>query len=289
MSGAHRIDGRAIAAAIAAEAQAAVERLRARGTVPTLAVVDPTGDEAAAWYVRSIERAAAKVGVECRVDRLDAPGADEVTGRLDALSADPAVHGIICQTPLPAGLSLDAVGEHIAPAKDVDGANPTSLGRLAAGLPTFAPATAAAVLEILRREEVPLAGRRAVVVGRSTVVGKPAALLLLAEHATVTVCHSRTADLPAVCAEADVLVLAVGRARMVDKRYVKPGAVVIDVGTNPTDDGSIVGDADADSVAEVAGALTPVPGGVGPVTTNLLVRQTVAAAEAIATAAGTGP
>jgi methylenetetrahydrofolate dehydrogenase (NADP+)/methenyltetrahydrofolate cyclohydrolase len=277
------IDGKAVAAAVAGQVEAAVAGLREQDVVPTLAVVVPTDDESTAWYVRSIQRTAARVGIECRVDRLERSTAREITARLDALSADPAVHGIICQTPLPPGLSLDAVGSHIAPAKDVDGANPTSLGRLAAGLPTFAPATAAAVLEILRHEAVPLVGRRAVVVGRSTVVGKPAALLLLAEHATVTVCHSRTADLPAVCAEGDVLVLAVGRARMVDAAYVKPGAVVIDVGTNPTDDGSIVGDADQQSVATRAGALTPVPGGVGPVTTMLLMRQTAAAAAAAVT------
>src|SRR5262249_46845959 len=157
---------------------------------------------------------------------------------------------------------LDDLASHIHPAKDVDGANPISLGRLAAGLPAFAPATAAAVLEVLRREQVALRGRKAVVVGRSTVVGKPTALLLLAEDATVTVCHSRTRDLPGVCRDADILVLAVGRPRMIDVRYVKPGAVVIDVGTNPTDDGGLVGDADEDSVATKAEALTPMPGGV---------------------------
>jgi len=272
------IDGRAIAAAISADVTATTERLRAGGVTPTLAVVVPTDDEATAWYVRSIQRTAAKVGIECLVDQLADPGGDELAKRLDAHSHDPAVHGIICQTPLPEGVVLDDIAGHIDPAKDVDGANPTCLGRLAAGLSTYAPATAAAVLEILRREEVPLTGARAVVVGRSTVVGKPAALLLLAENATVTVCHSRTVDLPATCAEADVLVLAIGRAQMIDASYVKPGAVVIDVGTNPTDDGSIVGDADQESVATRAGALTPVPGGVGPVTTMLLMRHTVDAA-----------
>jgi len=272
------IDGRAIAAAISADVTATAERLRAGGVTPTLAVVVPTDDEATAWYVRSIQRTAAKVGIECLVDQLADPGGDELAKRLDAHSHDPAVHGIICQTPLPEGVVLDDIAGHIDPAKDVDGANPTCLGRLAAGLSTYAPATAAAVLEILRREEVPLTGARAVVVGRSTVVGKPAALLLLAENATVTVCHSRTVDLPATCAEADVLVLAIGRAQMIDASYVKPGAVVIDVGTNPTDDGSIVGDADQESVATRAGALTPVPGGVGPVTTMLLMRHTVDAA-----------
>jgi methylenetetrahydrofolate dehydrogenase (NADP+)/methenyltetrahydrofolate cyclohydrolase len=274
------IDGRAIAAAISAEVATAAERLRTDGTAPTLAVVVPTDDEASAWYVRSIQRTAAKVGIDCVVDQLQDPAADELAKRLEALSLDPTVHGIICQTPLPAGLTLDDIAGHIDPAKDVDGANPTSLGRLAAGLNTYPPATAAAVLEILHREQVPLSGARAVVVGRSTVVGKPAALLLLAQHATVTVCHSRTVDLPALCAEADVLVLAIGRAQMIDASYVKRGAVVIDVGTNPTDDGTIVGDAEQESVSTQAGALTPVPGGVGPVTTILLMRHTIAAADA---------
>jgi methylenetetrahydrofolate dehydrogenase (NADP+)/methenyltetrahydrofolate cyclohydrolase len=273
-----RIDGRAIAAAIAVDTTAAVERLRAADVVPTLAVVVPTDDEATAWYVRSLQRAAGKVGIECLVDEAPGVSGADLAKRLRAHSADPGVHGIILQTPLPAGVELDDVAGYIDPAKDVDGANPTSLGRLAAGLPTFPPATAAAVLEIVRREDVALVGKRAVVVGRSTVVGKPAALLLLAEHATVTVCHSRTVDLPAVCREADVLVLALGRAQMIDASYVKPGAVVIDVGTNPTPEGTIVGDADEQSVATRAAALTPVPGGVGPVTTALLLHHTVAAA-----------
>jgi methylenetetrahydrofolate dehydrogenase (NADP+)/methenyltetrahydrofolate cyclohydrolase len=276
------IDGKAMAASLAEDVTATAERLREAGTVPTLAVVVPTDDEATAWYVRSIKRTAAKVGIECLVDQLDQPTGAELAKTLEARSADPAVHGIICQTPLPEGVTLDEAGTHIDPAKDVDGANPTSLGRLAAGMPTYAPATAAAVLEILERDETPLKGSRVVVVGRSTVVGKPAALLLLAEHATVTVCHSRTVDLPAVCREADVLVLAIGRAGMIDGSYVKPGAVVVDVGTNPTDDGSIVGDADGTSVGAVAGALTPVPGGVGPVTTMLLMQHTVQAAAAAA-------
>lgn len=271
------IDGRAIATAIATEVTATVADLTTAGTAPTLAVVVPTDDEATAWYVRSIERAAAKVGITCRVDKLDHPDGGAITKHLHVLSADPSVHGIICQTPLPAGVTLDAVGAHIHPTKDIDGANPESLGRLAAGLPTYPPATAAAVLEILHREQVPLVGTRAVVVGRSTVVGKPVALLLLAEHATVTVCHSRTVDLPAVCAEGDVLVAAVGRTHLIGAAHIKPGAVVIDVGTNPTPDGGLTGDVDPDG-AEQGAALTPVPGGVGPVTTMLLMRHTAQAA-----------
>ncbi|MGH8876465.1 MAG: tetrahydrofolate dehydrogenase/cyclohydrolase catalytic domain-containing protein, partial [Stackebrandtia sp.] len=191
-----QIDGRGMAKEIGAEVTRSAERLRAAGVVPTLAVVVPTDDESTAWYVRSIERAAAKRGIECRTIHLQDPTAERITSELDTLSADSSVHGIICQTPLPEGVTLAAVGEHIAVAKDVDGANPASLGRLAAGLDTFAPATAAAVAEILRRDEVPLKGKNVVIIGRSTVVGKPAAMLLLAEHATVTICHSRTEQLP---------------------------------------------------------------------------------------------
>jgi len=273
------IDGRAVASAIRAEVAADAERLREEGTVPTLAVVVPTDDEGTAWYVRSIRKAAEKEGIDCRVEHLKDPGKDEIVAKLQELSADPSVHGIICQTPLPEGVTLSQVGGYISPFKDVDGANSESLGRLAAGLRTFAPATAAAVLELLKREDLLLEGAKAVVVGRSTVVGKPAALLLLNESATVTVCHSRTKDLAAVCREADVLVAAVGRAGMITADFVKPGATVIDVGTNPTEDGGLVGDVDYESVAPVAARLTPVPRGVGPVTTALLLRHTVVAAE----------
>jgi methylenetetrahydrofolate dehydrogenase (NADP+) / methenyltetrahydrofolate cyclohydrolase len=272
------IDGRAIAKAILDSVTADVAKLRAAGTTPTLAIVVPTDDEATAWYVRSIARTAAKADIQVRQIDLHDATEEALTAQLDALSADPAVHGIICQTPLPKGITLDQVGQHIAVGKDVDGANPESLGRLASGLPAFAPATAQAVVEILQREQVPLVGAHVVVVGRSNVVGKPAALLLLAEHATVTICHSRTRDLAARTREGDVVVAAVGRARMLGADHVKPGATVIDVGTNPTEDGGLVGDVDTAAVEPVAGAITPVPGGVGPVTTALLLRNTVAAA-----------
>jgi methylenetetrahydrofolate dehydrogenase (NADP+)/methenyltetrahydrofolate cyclohydrolase len=275
------IDGRAHATALAEGVSARAAALRAVGVAPALAVVVPTGDEATAWYVRSLAKACARAGLECREHAVPEAEAAALPDRLAEVAADPAVHGVICQTPLPAGYRLEEVGALIPPAKDVDGANPTSLGRLAAGLPTYAPATAAAVVEILRREEIPLAGARVAVVGRSTVVGKPAALLLLAEHATVTVCHSRTRDLAAVTREADVVVAAVGRAGLLGADHVRPGAVVIDVGTNPTPDGGLTGDVDAAALAGTDGALTPVPGGVGPVTTMLLLAQTVAAAEAL--------
>jgi methylenetetrahydrofolate dehydrogenase (NADP+)/methenyltetrahydrofolate cyclohydrolase len=244
---------------------------------PTLAVLVPTDNEATSWYVRNIERTAAKVGVTVRIENMLDAAAPAIMSRLGTLSLDDSVHGVICQTPLPAGVQLADMGAYIDPSKDVDGANPTSLGRLAAGLPAYAPATAAAVLEILEREKIPLEGVRATVIGRSTVVGKPAALLLLAQHATVTVCHSRTKGLAQICAEADVLIAAIGRPGFVTSEFIRPGATIIDVGTNPTPDGGLVGDVAANA-AEVAGALTPVPGGVGPVTTALLLRHVVTSA-----------
>jgi methylenetetrahydrofolate dehydrogenase (NADP+)/methenyltetrahydrofolate cyclohydrolase len=273
------IDGRAHAAALAEEVSARAAALRAAGVAPTLAVVVPTASEATAWYVRSLARACARVGLEFREHPVPEADAATLPERLVEVGADPAVHGLICQTPLPAGYPW--IGVLIPPPKDVDGANPASFGRLAAGLRANAPATAAAVVEILRREQVPLAGARVAVVGRSMVVGKPAALLLLAEHATVTICHSRTRDLAAVTRAADVVVVAVGRAGLLGADHVRPGAVVIDVGTNPTPDGGLTGDVDAAALAGTDGALTPVPGGVGPVTTMLLLAQTVAAAEAL--------
>lgn len=272
------LDGRAAAATLR---EGTAELAAGLAVVPTLAVLLPTDDGASAAYVRSIGKAAERVGVRCLVEELADPDRAEITARLAALSADPEVHGVLCQTPLPGGLRLEDVAAAIDPAKDVDGANPTSFGRLSSGLPAYPPATAAAVLELLRQEQVELAGRRVVVVGRSLVVGKPVAMLLLAENATVTVCHSRSVDLPGICREADVLVVAVGRAELVGAEHVRAGAVVVDVGINVTADGRLAGDVDAAAVASRAGALAPVPGGVGPVTTALLLRHTVrAAAEA---------
>ncbi|MFJ9952548.1 bifunctional 5,10-methylenetetrahydrofolate dehydrogenase/5,10-methenyltetrahydrofolate cyclohydrolase [Kitasatospora sp. NPDC091207] len=259
-----------------AERAAALTRL---GRTPRLAVVTATDDEASAWYVRSIAKAAGKVGIDCDIVDLgaEASGA-EITAALERLSADEGVHGLMLQTPLPGGARLEDLAGAIVPAKDVDGASPLSLGRLAAGLPAFAPATAEAVLTLLDHYQVELQGRHVVVVGRSTVVGKPAAHLLLDRNATVTVCHSRTTDLAALTGTADVLVAAVGRTALITPAHVRPGATVIDVGTNPTEDGGLAGDVDP-AVAGTAGALTPVPGGVGPVTTALLLRHTVRAAE----------
>lgn len=271
------IDGRAIAAELRRGVEAEAGSLAESGMRPTLAIVVPTDDGATAAYVRSLTRAAAATGIEARVSEMKDPTGDQIGQTLEALSADPVVHGVICQTPLPAGVGLHDVGARIAPWKDVDGANPVSLGRLAAGLGAFAPATAEAVVAVLRRQEVPLSGADAVVVGRSTVVGRPLALLLLAENATVTVCHTRTRDLAEKTRRAGILIAAAGRPRLIGAEHVRPGAVVIDVGTNPTEEG-LVGDVDAEAVEPVAAALTPVPGGVGPVTTAVLLGHVVAAA-----------
>lgn len=269
------LTGKELAATIRAETAARV----AAGPRPKLAVVVATADEASLWYVRSIAKAAAGVGIAFDLADLGPEAtASGIRETLERLSADPGVHGVMLQTPLPPGASAQELAAAIDPAKDVDGANPLSLGRLAAGLPAFAPATAAAVMALLDHYGVELEGRRAVVVGRSTVVGKPLAHLLLDRNATVTVCHSRTRDLAAVTSTAEVLVAAVGRAGLIGAEQVAPGAVVIDVGTNPTEDGGLAGDVDFAAVADRAGALTPVPGGVGPVTTALLLRHTAQAA-----------
>ncbi|MFG1864368.1 bifunctional 5,10-methylenetetrahydrofolate dehydrogenase/5,10-methenyltetrahydrofolate cyclohydrolase [Microbispora bryophytorum] len=273
------LSGKELAASIRAGAAERAAALAAAGAPPKLAVVVATADESSAWYVRSIARAAEKAGITCDIVDLGAQAAPgSIRDRLAALSDDDTVHGIILQTPLPQGAKLEDLAGAIAFEKDVDGANPLSLGRLAAGLPAFAPATAEAVVAILDHHEIDLAGSRVAVVGRSTVVGKPAAHLLLDRNATVTVCHSRTRDLAAVTSAADVVVAAVGRAGLITAEHVRAGAVVVDVGTNPTEDGGLVGDVDAVAVAGKAGALTPVPGGVGPVTTALLLRHTVDAA-----------
>jgi methylenetetrahydrofolate dehydrogenase (NADP+) / methenyltetrahydrofolate cyclohydrolase len=276
--GSRELAGRELAKTIRAAVAAEAAALTAAGRQPRLAVVTANDDGGSAAYVRSIANAAAKEGIACEVARTTTVGG--IRASLTQLADDPEVHGIIVQTPLPDGANLADLATAIPSGKDVDGASPESLGRLAAGLPAFAPATAEAVLSLLDHYQVELKGRHAVVVGRSVVVGKPAALLLLDRHATVTICHSRTADLPAITRQADVLVAAIGRAGLVGPGYVSPGTTVIDVGTNATDDGGLVGDVDP-AVAAVGGvALTPVPGGVGPVTTALLLRHVVTAAAA---------
>jgi methylenetetrahydrofolate dehydrogenase (NADP+)/methenyltetrahydrofolate cyclohydrolase len=276
------IDGNAVASEVRERAAAGARALAARGLTPCLAVVLVGDDPASASYVRMKERDCAAVGIESRDHRLPAETTQaELDGLIDSLNADPAVHGILVQMPLPGHLDAESVIERISPAKDADGFHPESLGLLVRGLPGFRACTPAGVMEMLKAYDIDPTGMRAVVVGRSTIVGKPMALLLLEANATVTVCHSRTRDLQAVCREADLLVAAIGRPKMIDASYVKPGAVVIDVGINRTDEG-MVGDVDFASVEPIASAITPVPGGVGPMTRAMLMVNTVAAAEAAA-------
>ena len=272
------LTGRELATTIRAAAAARAAELTVAGRQPRLAVVTATDDEASAAYVRSIANAAGKEGIAC--DLLRTTTAAGVSATLAQLADDPEVHGVLLQTPLPDGALLADLARAIPAGKDVDGASPESLGRVTAGLPAFAPATAEAVLALLDYYQVELHGRHAVVVGRSVVVGKPVAHLLLDRHATVTISHSRTADLAAITRQADVLVVAAGRAGLIGPEHVSPGATVIDVGTNVTDAGQLAGDVDP-AVAGVATALSPVPGGVGPVTTALLLRHVVEAAAAV--------
>jgi methylenetetrahydrofolate dehydrogenase (NADP+)/methenyltetrahydrofolate cyclohydrolase len=272
------LTGRELATTIRAAAAARAAELTVAGRQPRLAVVTATDDEASAAYVRSIANAAGKEGIAC--DLLRTTTAAGVSATLAQLADDPEVHGVMLQTPLPDGALLADLARAIPAGKDVDGASPESLGRVTAGLPAFAPATAEAVLALLDYYQVELRGRHAVVVGRSVVVGKPVAHLLLDRHATVTISHSRTADLAAITRQADVLVVAAGRAGLIGPEHVSPGATVIDVGTNVTDAGQLAGDVDP-AVAGVVAALSPVPGGIGPVTTALLLRHVVEAAAAV--------
>jgi methylenetetrahydrofolate dehydrogenase (NADP+)/methenyltetrahydrofolate cyclohydrolase len=273
------IDGKAIAAQVRADVKTDVEALVADGAqAPGLATVLVGDDAASAVYVGGKQRASAEVGIRGFDHRLahDTPHA-EVEALLRELNADPQVSGILLQLPTPPQVDGPALTEIIDPLKDVDGLTPASAGLLAKGRPGLRPCTPSGVMELLRRHDVALEGAEAVVIGRSDLVGKPLGALLLAADATVTTCHSRTRDLPAVCRRADVLVAAVGRAEMVRGDWVQEGAVVIDVGMNRTEHG-LTGDVHFESAAERARLITPVPGGVGPMTIAMLLRNTLEAA-----------
>jgi methylenetetrahydrofolate dehydrogenase (NADP+)/methenyltetrahydrofolate cyclohydrolase len=276
------IDGKAVAARVRAEVAQEVQHFkREHGRVPGLATVLVGDDPASAVYVNSKHKASAEVGIESFRHHLPAGASrEEVLAVVDQLNADPAVSGILCQLPVPDHLDPDEITNRVVAEKDVDGLTIASTGRLALGLPGLRPCTPSGVMLLLADAGVEIEGAQAVVVGRSNLFGKPMAQLLLAANATVTICHSRTRDLPGVCRTADILIAAVGRAQMVKGDWVKPGAVVIDVGINRTDDG-LVGDVDFDAAAEVASAITPVPGGVGPMTIACLLRNTLAAARAV--------
>ena len=273
------IDGKAAAATLRAAVGAEVDRFRAAaGRAPGLAVVLVGEDPASAVYVRSKGKATLEAGMQSFEHRLDADTSEaDLLALVDRLNADPAVDGILVQLPLPNHIDAAKIITRIDPDKDVDGFHPVNAGRLAIGLDGFVPCTPLGCLKLLRAELGDLAGKTAVVIGRSNIVGKPMALLLLGDSCTVTIAHSRTADLPAVVREADIVVAAVGRAQMAKGDWLKHGATVIDVGVNRTDAG-LVGDVDFASAREVAGAITPVPGGVGPMTIACLIRNTFVSA-----------
>jgi methylenetetrahydrofolate dehydrogenase (NADP+) / methenyltetrahydrofolate cyclohydrolase len=276
------IDGKAVAARILEQVTEDVARLVPEcGSPPGLATVLVGADPPSQIYVAGKHRACAEVGIASIERELPEDAAqEELAAVVSELNADPAVSGIIVQLPLPGHLDGARATSAVDPAKDVDGLTPTNAGLLALGRNGLVPATPLGVIELLRRYDTPLEGAHAVVVGRSDLVGKPVASLLLAENATVTVCHSRTRNLEEVCLSADVLIAAVGRPRLVTGEMVREGATVIDVGMNRTDEG-LMGDVDFEAAAERARAITPVPGGVGPMTIAMLLRNTVKAARAM--------
>ena len=269
------IDGKAAAADLRARVGAEVTKFRdATGRAPGLAVVLVGEDAASAVYVRSKGKATREAGMESFEHRLPASATqNELVALVDTLNADPAVDGILVQLPLPPHIDSQVIITRIDPDKDVDGFNPVNAGRLAIGLHGFVPCTPLGCLKLLQAELGDLSGKSAVVIGRSNIVGKPMALLLLQQNCTVTIAHSRTRDLPEVVRGADIVIAAVGRANMVTGDWLKPGATVIDVGINRTDSG-LTGDVDFASASQVAGAITPVPGGVGPMTIACLIRNT---------------
>ena len=274
------LDGKAVARAVLDETAERVGALRDRGKETTLATVLVGEDPASAAYVRSKRRRAAEVGIRSVHHELGSDvSQDRVGGVIRRLNEDPSVDGILLQLPLPAGLDDQSATIEIDPAKDVDGLHPTNLGMIVLDRPVFAPCTPSGCLRILEHYDIPLTGANVVVVGRSFLVGRPLALLMAARgaDATVTIAHSRTKDLPGVTRRADILVVAVGRPEMVTGRYVREGAVVIDVGINRTESGTLVGDVRYEEVAEVAAAITPVPGGVGPMTVAMLMHNTAVA------------
>lgn len=273
------MDGKAQAAQLMASLRGRVAALKARGVQPGLAVVLVGDDPASQIYVRNKERACQELSLHSETIRLPADTTQAaLEAQIDRLNADPRIHGILVQLPLPAGLDEEAALARILPEKDVDGFHAVNAGKLMTGADGVIPCTPKGILYMLKASGVPLAGKEAVVIGRSNIVGKPVAMLLLRENCTVTICHSRTENLPAVTRRGDILIAAVGKAGFVTANMVKPGAAVVDVGINRVD-GKVVGDVDFAAVFQVAGWISPVPGGVGKMTIGMLMENTIAAAE----------
>ena len=275
------IDGKAISAGVREEIAEKVKEYNAKtGNLPGLAVVIVGENPASQVYVRNKKKACEQVGFNSWVYEMpESTTQDELNSLIDKLNDDSAVHGILVQLPLPKHLDEEQVILRIKPEKDVDAFHPYNVGRITIGNPKFLPCTPAGIMELLHRSNIEISGKECVVIGRSNIVGKPMALLLLAENGTVTVCHSKTKDLKEVCRRADILVVAIGKADFVTADMVKEGAVVIDVGMNRNAEGKLTGDVDFASGSEVASYITPVPGGVGPMTITMLLQNTLRAAE----------
>jgi methylenetetrahydrofolate dehydrogenase (NADP+) / methenyltetrahydrofolate cyclohydrolase len=274
------LDGKKAAAEVRSEVASEVAALKERGVPVRLDVILVGENQASVTYVTSKERDSQEVGIESRVHRFPTDVAqEELASLVGSLNQDAAVSGFFIQLPLPEGLDAMPLTSSINPAKDVDGLSPESAGRLAVGLPSLLPCTPHGIIQLLRRNGIELSGREAVVVGRSNLVGKPLAQLLLRENATVTVCHSRTRDLPEITRRADILIVAAGRREMVGAEHVKEGAVVVDVGIHRREEGGLVGDVRFDEVEPRAAWISPVPGGVGPMTRAMLLHNTVRAAQ----------
>lgn len=279
MAKAQLIDGKAVAAAKREALLPRIARLKQAGVTPGLCVILVGNDPASESYVSSKERMASSLGMHGVVHRLPADTTQqELLERIEALNTDKSIHGILVQLPLPKQIDTSAVAAAISPEKDVDGLHPVNAGKLLAKEPCMVPCTPNGVIDLIKSTGVPIKGKHAVVIGRSDIVGKPAAILLMHHDATVTVCHSRTADLAAFTRQADILVCAIGKPGLITGDMIKPGAVVIDVGTSRVD-GKLCGDVAFAEALEVAGYLTPVPGGVGPMTIAMLMQNTVEAAE----------
>ena len=275
-----RIDGKAIAAALRAEIAAEVTELKQKGITPGLAVILVGDDPASQTYVRNKGKACEEVGFYSEQINLPATTTqEELLAVVEKLNAREDIHGILCQLPLPNGLDDGTVIAAIDPKKDVDAFHAENVGHIMIGDQVFLPCTPAGVMELIHRSGITVEGKHCVVIGRSNIVGKPMAMLLLQENGTVTVCHSRTKELAAICRQADILVAAVGRAKFVTADMVKPGATVIDVGINRDENGKLCGDVDFAAVEPIAGAITPVPGGVGPMTIAMLLKNTLTAAK----------
>ncbi len=274
------IDGKAIAQEVRAEWRTRADALKARGITPGLAVIIVGEDPASKVYVANKVKACAELGLHSEHIALPADTSEaDLLARIDALNKDPKIHGLLVQLPVPKHIDSNKVLLAIDPAKDVDGFHPVNVGALATGNMRFAPCTPYGCLKLLEKSGVSIEGKHAVVVGRSNIVGKPMALLLLQNNATVTICTSKTQDLAKHTRDADILVVATGRAKMIKGDMIKPGAAVIDVGMNRDENGKLCGDVDFESAKEVAGYITPVPGGVGPMTITMLVANTVQSAE----------